>query len=257
MLKEIRAALRKADLGFIARIEPVHYPDRIIYYVTHYLHGTAQQSRYGLDFRVRLWSASKNARVANADCQVLTQWSRIQRLKMAAYFALRRWKSRQEAHDCDKLWQYRARPFLADTKLRVYHHECDYVREWGPRWSPRASGVRLLYPHLNPDGNPPFCYQYLERPTDVEKLAALQRIWDPVEHFAPRKFRRRASALGLRNQWPDDLPLLIADIARIRLACLNPKLSSTVINIVPVIFPTFSTCSKRTPSCTTLKIGGA
>jgi hypothetical protein len=178
MLKEIRAALRKANLGFIARIEPVHYPDRIVDYVTRYLHGTAQQSRCALDFRVRLWSASKNARVANADCQVLTQWSRIQRLKLAAYFALRRWKSRQEAHDSDEIWQFHARTFLADTKLRVYHYECDYVREWGTRWSPRSSGVRLLYPNLNPDGQPPFCYQYLERPTDAAQLALLQRAWE-------------------------------------------------------------------------------
>jgi hypothetical protein len=178
MLKKIRAALRKANLGFIARVEPVHYPDRIIDYVTHYLHGTAEQSRCPLDSRVRLWSASKNARVANADCQVLTQWSRIQRLKMAAYFALRGWKSRMEAHSCDKLWQFHARPFLADTKLRVYHYECDYVREWGTRWSPRASGVRFLYPHLNPGEQPPVSYQYLERPTDAAELAILQRAWE-------------------------------------------------------------------------------
>ncbi len=178
MTNRCRAALRKAGTGFVARIEPIIFPDKIGNYAAKYMSGTAKYNRYGGDRGVRLSSVSKGARVANAHRHFITPWSRISRLKNAAYCASQGWRSMEEASRKDPKWQYHARPFLVKKKLLLYLYESDYVSEWGNHWSPCASGVRILYPHVRPGNGMVFQYVHNERPTDVNDLAALQREWD-------------------------------------------------------------------------------
>jgi len=83
-----------------------------------------------------------------------------------------------EARVANPKWQYHARPFLFGKKLRLYLYESDYVSEWGNHWSPCASGVRILYPHVRPGNGMVFQYFHNERPTDVDELAALKLEWD-------------------------------------------------------------------------------
>lgn len=172
------AALRKAGIGFKARIEPIISPDSIGSYSAKYLLRTACKGRYPLDPGLRLWSASKNARVANSEVQFISRWSRISRLKNAAYCAHQGWPTMNEARVANPKWQYHARPFLFGKKLRLYLYESDYVSEWGNHWSPCASGVRILYPHVRPGNGMVFQYFHNERPTDVDELAALKLEWD-------------------------------------------------------------------------------
>ena len=170
--------LRKAGVGFKARIEPIIYPEKIGAYAARYLFGAARYGRYWKDPRIRLWSASKNMRIANANAQMLTQWSRISRLKNAAYCALQGWRTMPDARDANPKWQYHGRPFLLGKMLRMYLHEADYVLEWGNRWSPKASGVRILYPQVRPSDGRIFRYIHNEQPTDPEELAELKRVWN-------------------------------------------------------------------------------
>ena len=178
MRQRIQNALASAGLGFIVRIEPIMYPDHISLYAAKYLSGSSKNGRYWRDTRVRLWSASKSARVANADMQVITPWTRIIRLKNAAYCALKGWDSMEKARRVDPKWQYHARDYLRGKKLRVYIYESDYVSQWGNRWSPRASGVRILYPHVRLDNGIAFQYFHHQPPSDPTELAALRDEWN-------------------------------------------------------------------------------
>ena len=172
------AALRKAKIGYKARIEAIIYPHCIAGYLARYLCGVVRSGRCAKDMRLRLWSASKNARVANADVQVMTQWSRICRLKSAAYCASQGWRSMEEARQSQPKWNWDSRTFLLGKKLRTYLYEMDYIREWGHRWSPSASGVLILYPAVRPGNGMVFQYFHNERPSDVNDLAALQQEWN-------------------------------------------------------------------------------
>ena len=83
-----------------------------------------------------------------------------------------------KAREANPRWQYHARPFLIKKKLRMYLYESDYRREWGNQWSPRASGVRILYPHICPVNGVSFPYLHNERPSDPDELAQWQQVWD-------------------------------------------------------------------------------
>ncbi|MEO6754594.1 MAG: hypothetical protein ABIP85_22690 [Chthoniobacteraceae bacterium] len=186
MQNRIIAALRRAKLGCRAQVAPVFAPDSVVKYLARYILGSAKIKRWILDRRLQLWRASKNAKIANADCMVLTQWTRIARFKNAAYCASRGWCSMAQARQANPRWQWDARSPLRDRKLRVYQYECDYAREWGTRWSPRASGVRIRSPHWHPDGSKRVQYQFDDRPTDPAELASLEaqwkQSWDVPEH---------------------------------------------------------------------------
>lgn len=178
LAKHCRGALGKAGIGYYARIEPIICPERIGAYCGRYLARIAASRRISKDRKLRLWSASKSARVANAEVTVISRWSRISRLRRAAYCASQGWRSMEEARKSNPKWNWHSRAFLLGKKLRLYLHESDYVSEWGNCWSPCASGVRILYPHVRPGNGMVFQYVHNERPTDVNDLAALQREWD-------------------------------------------------------------------------------
>lgn len=137
-----RAALRKAGLGYRVWVQPIFHPDAIASYASRYLLGTSRGTRYPKDARIRLWSVSKHARVANSHVHMVSWWSRISRLRNAAYCASRGWRTMEQAREADSNWQYHSREILRGQKLRTYLHEADYVLEWGNRWSPQASVVR-------------------------------------------------------------------------------------------------------------------
>lgn len=48
---------------------------------------------------------------------------------------------------------------------------------------------------------------------------------DGVEDFSPAVLDGSSADLGLWNQWLDDVPFLVAEIARIGLGCVHPKLA--------------------------------
>lgn len=188
LLRGIRKDLRALHLGYRAELEPVVFPNNITDYLCRYLLGTARFGRFRLDRGLRLWAATKGARSGTCQQTVITPYSRMARLRNAAYCKLRGWRSMEEARKADARWQWRARDFLRGKKLRAYITEEDYVREWGVRWSPIASGVTIINQCAPGRAFPGCIYVFQERPTDAGELAELQREWEaalpvPIEDW--------------------------------------------------------------------------
>ncbi len=97
-------ALRKTGIGYKTRIEPIVYPERIGAYCGRYLARIAASRRISKDRKLRLWSASKSARVANSEVQFISRCSRISRLKNAAYCAHQGWPTMNEARVANPKW---------------------------------------------------------------------------------------------------------------------------------------------------------
>lgn len=179
-------ATKRVGLGHKVQIEAIEDIDAIVTYAARYMENVARQKeRYAHDFKIRLFGASKGARVVLSTDTIICPGDRLRRWKLAAYCASRGCRSMVAMRaQFGSKWQYDAREELTCIKLPVYLREEDFVLDWGQECSPEALGVRILDPKYSAPARA-FTYAYEEVvQRDIDALHAKRKLVLPVQDVA-------------------------------------------------------------------------
>ena len=171
---ELARKMKQVGLGHVVKIQPILYADGIGRYCARWQRGSSV--RFRGDKHCRLWGASKRFRgAAGTKVYIDTEWSRIARLKNAAYCEWRGWRSFEQARDADTKWQYHAREFLKDKLVGLYVFEEDFAFHCDIEFSPALLGVKILHTNVSL-GLPQIPYVCTALPTAPHMLERLQKV---------------------------------------------------------------------------------
>lgn len=175
-------ATKRVGLGHKVQIEAIDDIDAIVTYAVRYMENVARhKERYAHDVKIRLFGASKGARVVLSSDNVICSGDRLRRFKLAAYCASRGCRSMEAMRaKFGSKWQYDARAELNRIKLPVYLYEEDFVLDWSQECSPEALGVRILDQKYSAPARA-FTYTYEEVvQSDIDALHANRKLVLPV-----------------------------------------------------------------------------